>query len=97
MLAGVGNLSPLDSDHLEMVVPRPVILSLMAVPRAVKAATTAIATKAAATAYSDNSSPVSSKRNLFTFVNLHLLRINSDFKVIRLSQQTFKWALARFT
>jgi hypothetical protein len=34
----------------------------------VKAPTTAMATKAAATAYSDNSSPVSSNKNLFTFV-----------------------------
>ena len=52
-----------------MVVPRVVILSPMATPNAVKAPTTAIATKAAATAYSDNSRPVSSSKNFFIFVS----------------------------
>src|SRR2546422_3776688 len=50
-------------NYLEMVDPSVVILPLIAVPSAVKAPTTAIATKAAATAYSDNSRPVSSRKN----------------------------------
>src|SRR6185503_2678729 len=44
----------------------------MAVPKAVKAPTTAIATKAAATAYSDNSRPVSSRKNLLIILLLLL-------------------------
>lgn len=50
--------------YFEMVVPSEVILPLIAVPKAVNAPTTAIATNAAATAYYDNSRPVSSRKNL---------------------------------
>src|SRR5262244_2499387 len=49
-----------------MVLARALILPAMFVPRSWKAATQARATSAAATAYSDSSSPVSSFKNLLS-------------------------------
>src|SRR5205814_3349515 len=67
-------------NHLEMVEPRLVILSPIAVPRAVKAPTTAMATRAAATAYSESSRPVSSSKNFFIFVILIFIALMLCFR-----------------
>src|SRR5438034_11603592 len=65
-----------------MVAASVLTLELIAVPSAVKAATTAIATKAAATAYSDNSRPVSSRKNfLIIFLLLIVWLWLSDFRL----------------
>src|SRR4051794_7765891 len=48
-----------------ILVPRFVIAVLMVVPRVVKAVTQASAISAAATAYSESSRPVSSRKNFF--------------------------------
>jgi len=67
---------------LEIVVPSEVIFPLMAVPRAVNAPTTAIATNAAATAYSDSSRPVSSRKNLLIILFAPFIVVDADARLL---------------
>lgn len=78
-LVEVNSMQPPGFDrYLETVLARLVILSPIAVPKAVKAPTTATAISAAATAYSDNSSPVSSNQKFF--ITISLFAVDKDPK-----------------